>query len=66
MARHFLGQIGSEPAVPLPCDDVRRIGAVDHVHRMNAARHLLANALEYAFGARTLDAHRNARILRLE
>ena len=64
--RDILGHVGREPAVALPHDQVRGVGGVDHVDRVDAARIFLADALEHALGAGALDPHRDAGIFRLE
>src|SRR5204863_6574956 len=64
--RDLLGDIGREPAVTLPHDDVCTIGRIHDVDRMDVAIHLLPDALEHALGAGTLHAYRDARILHLE
>ena len=61
-----LGQIGCEQAVALPYDQVRGVRGIDDVASMNVAAVFLPDALEDAFCARTLGAHRNPGILRLE
>ncbi len=66
MLRHVLRHVGREPAVAIPVDVMRRVGAVRHVDREDAARLLLRDALEDALGARALDPHRDAGIFRLE
>ncbi len=64
--RHVLGHIGFEHAIPFPDDEMRGVGRVHHVDCVDVARIFLADALEHPLGAGALDAHRNARILRLE
>ena len=63
---HVLGHERREDALVLPDDEVRRVGRVDDVDAMDLAGVFLADALEHALGAAALDAHLDARILRLE
>ena len=66
MPRDILRHVGREPAVALPHDEVRAVGGVHHVDRVDVARFLLPDALEHALGAGALDAHRDAGEFRLE
>ena len=63
---HVLGHVRREHAVALPDDEMRGIGRIDDVDRMDAARIFLADALEHALGAGALDPHGDAGIFRLE
>ena len=45
---------------------MRGVGGVHHVDGVDVAGIFLADALEHALGAGALDAHRDARIFRLE
>src|SRR5207237_10699676 len=64
--RYVLREIGRQDAVALPDDEMSRIRAVDHVHCVDAAAVLLADALEDPLAAGALHPHGDARILRLE
>jgi hypothetical protein len=53
-------------ALVLPDDEVRGVGGIGDVDGVDIGAVLLADALEHALRARTLDAHRDAGILRFE
>ena len=55
-----------QQAVALPDDEVRGVGGVHRIDRVDAAAVFLADALEHALGAGALDAHGDAGIFRLE
>src|SRR5438093_11056214 len=52
--RDLLRQIWRKPAVALPDDEMRAVRAVDHIDRIDAALHLLPDALKHALGAGAL------------
>ncbi len=66
MARDFLRQIGREPVIARPYDEVGAVRAVDHVDGVDAALHLLSDALEHALGARTFHPNGDTGKFRLE
>jgi len=63
---HVFRHEGREQAVALPDDEMRGVGGIDHVDRVDVARVFLADALEYPLGAGPLDPHRDAGEFRLE
>ena len=62
----ILGNIGRDPVVALPVDEMRRVRAADNIYRKNAACLFLSYTLKNPLGSRTLDAYRDARIFRFE
>ena len=62
----ILGNIGRNPVVALPVDEMRRVRAADNINRKNAACLFLSDTLKNPLGSRTLDAYRDARIFRFE
>src|SRR6187200_80850 len=66
MLRDVLRHEWRKPAAALPRDEMRRIGRYRDIGRVDAARLLLADALEDALRTGALHAHGDPRILRLE
>ena len=56
----------AQDALAPPDDEMGGVRGVHHVDRVDAARILLADALEHALGAGALDAHGDARVFGLE
>ena len=61
-----LGHVGQEDAVALPDDEVRGVGRLHDVDRVDLARVFLPDALKDALGAGALDARRDALVARRE
>ena len=66
MTRDILGNVRREPSVALPHDEMRGVGGIHDIDRINSAAVFLADALKYALGARALDARGDAGIFRFE
>src|SRR5262249_23524945 len=49
--RDLLRQVRRKPTIALPNDEMRAVRAIDHIDRLNAALHLLPDALKHALGA---------------
>ena len=64
--RDVLRHVRRQNAVALPDDEMRGVGRIHHIDGVDVAGIFLADALEHALRAGALDAHRDARIFRLE
>jgi hypothetical protein len=63
---HLLGKIGNEPTAALPDDEMRGIRAIHQVDSVNAAFHLLSDALEHPFRSGAFHSHADVGVFGLE